>query len=130
CMRINREYADEVYDEYNEVFSYPPRVGREGLGDVLEIIARQSGKPQVEFKIDRFLDESLLDELAAEVFLNNWKRETSKNPICLGRNAEKSRCDHSRQRFLRKTNDRDFSLAFSVEENKRINQSRVNKKEV
>jgi len=67
-MRINRKYAEEVYEEYNEVFSYPPRVGREGLGDVVEIIARQSGKPQVEFKIDRFLDESLLDELAAEGF--------------------------------------------------------------
>jgi hypothetical protein len=50
------------------VFSYPPRVGRDGLREVLEIIARQSGKSQPEFKIDRFLDESLIDELAAEGF--------------------------------------------------------------
>jgi NitT/TauT family transport system substrate-binding protein len=67
-MRVNRQYAEEVYDEYQDVFSYPPRVGREGLADVLEMIARQSGKTQAEFKIDRYLDESILDELAAEGF--------------------------------------------------------------
>ena len=67
-MRIDHKYAEDIYEEYNGVFSYPPRVGREGLGDVLEIIARQSGKPSAEFKIDRFLDESLSDELAAEGF--------------------------------------------------------------
>jgi NitT/TauT family transport system substrate-binding protein len=27
-MRVNRKYAEEIYEEYNEVFSYPPRVGR------------------------------------------------------------------------------------------------------
>ncbi len=67
-MRISRKYADDIYEEYNQVFSYPPRVGRDGLREVLEIIARQSGKSQPEFKIDRFLDESLIDELAAEGF--------------------------------------------------------------
>lgn len=67
-MRVNRKYAEEVYEEYNQVFSYPPRVGRDGLREVLEIMSRQSGKPQTEFKIDRFVDESILDELAAEGF--------------------------------------------------------------
>jgi NitT/TauT family transport system substrate-binding protein len=67
-MRINRKYAEEVYEEYNQVFSYPPRVGQEGLQDVLDIMARQTGKPQGEFKIDRYLDESIMDEMAAEGF--------------------------------------------------------------
>lgn len=67
-MRVNRKYAEEVYEEYNGVFSYPPRVGRDGLQDVLEIMARQANKPQAEFKIDRFVDESIMDELAAEGF--------------------------------------------------------------
>ena len=67
-MRVNRKYADEVYEEYQDVFSYPPRVGREGLQDVLEIMARQTGKPQTEFEIDQYLDESIMDELAAEGF--------------------------------------------------------------
>src|SRR5882672_4100647 len=35
-MRVNRKYAEDVYEEYNEVFSYPPRLGRDGLQDVLE----------------------------------------------------------------------------------------------
>jgi NitT/TauT family transport system substrate-binding protein len=76
-MRVNRKYAEEVYDEYKDVFSYPPRVGRDGLGDVLEIIARQSGKLQGEFKNDRFVDESLLDELAAEGFFKKLESRSS-----------------------------------------------------
>jgi hypothetical protein len=68
-MRVDRKYAEEVYDEYKEVFSYPPRVGRDGLQDVLEIMSRQREKPQVEFKIDRYVDETMMDELAAEGFL-------------------------------------------------------------
>jgi ABC-type nitrate/sulfonate/bicarbonate transport system substrate-binding protein len=67
-MRVNRKYAEEVYEGYREVFSYPPRVGRDGLGDVLEIISRQTGNPQADLKIDRYVDESIMDELAAEGF--------------------------------------------------------------
>ena len=43
-MRVNRKYAEDVYEEYNQVFSYPPRLGRDGLQDVLEIMARQVNK--------------------------------------------------------------------------------------
>lgn len=67
-MRVNRKYAEEVYEEYNEVFSYPPRLGRDGLQDVLDIMAKQANKSQAEFKVDRFVDESIMDELAAEGF--------------------------------------------------------------
>ena len=67
-MRVNRKYAEEVYEEYNEVFSYPPRLGRDGLQDVLDIMAKQANKAQAEFKVDRFVDESIMDELAAEGF--------------------------------------------------------------
>jgi ABC-type nitrate/sulfonate/bicarbonate transport system substrate-binding protein len=76
-MRVNRNYADEIYEEYNQVFSYPPRVGRDGLREVLEIISRQLPKPQTDLKMDRFLDESLMDELAAEGFFK--KLETRNN---------------------------------------------------
>ncbi len=76
-MRVNRKYAEEVYEEYNEVFSYPPRVGREGLQDVLEIMARQANKPQAEFKIERFVDESLMDELAAEGFFKKLEARSN-----------------------------------------------------
>ena len=67
-MRVSRKNADEIYEEYNQVFSYPARVGRDGLREVLDILASQTGKPQSELRIDRFLDESLLDELTAEGF--------------------------------------------------------------
>lgn len=67
-LRVNRKSAEEIYEEYKDVFSFPPRVGREGLREVLDIIARQAEKPPAEFKTEAFLDESLLDELTAEGF--------------------------------------------------------------
>jgi ABC-type nitrate/sulfonate/bicarbonate transport system substrate-binding protein len=67
-MRVNSKYAEEVYEEYKDVFSYPPRVGREGLRDVLEIISRQTDQSPAELKIDRYVDESIMDDLAAEGF--------------------------------------------------------------
>jgi hypothetical protein len=76
-MRVKREYAEEVYQEYKDVFSYPPRVGRDGLQGVLDIMATQSGKPQADFKADRFVDESILDELAAEGFFKKAEARSS-----------------------------------------------------
>ncbi len=67
-LRVNRKPAEDIYEEYKDVFSFPPRVGREGLRDVLDIIARQSDKPPAEFKIESYLDESIMDELTAEGF--------------------------------------------------------------
>ncbi len=76
-MRVSRRNAEEIYEEYNQVFSYPPRVGRDGLREVLEIIARQSGKAQGELRIERFLDESLLDGLSAEGFFKKLEARSN-----------------------------------------------------
>jgi hypothetical protein len=76
-MRVNRKYAEGIYEQYNQVFSYPPRVGRDGLGEVLEILSRQTSKAQSDFRIDRFLDESLIDELSAEGFFKKLETRSS-----------------------------------------------------
>ena len=76
-MRVNRKYAEEIYEQYNQVFSYPPRVGRDGLGEVLAILSSQTGKTHPEFRIDRFLDESLIDELSAEGFFKKLEARSS-----------------------------------------------------
>lgn len=76
-MRVNRKYAEEVYEEYDQIFSYPPRVGRDGLQDVLDIMAKQANKPQAEFKVDRYVDESILDELAAEGFFKKLESRSN-----------------------------------------------------
>ena len=76
-MRVSRKNADEIYEEYNQVFSYPPRVGRDGLREVLGILSRQTGKSQSEFNVDRFLDESMLDELTAEGFFKKLEARSN-----------------------------------------------------
>jgi NitT/TauT family transport system substrate-binding protein len=76
-MRVDRKYAEEAYEEYKNVFSYPPRVGREGLQGVLEIMSTPSGKPAGEFKIDRYVDESIVDELMAEGFFKKLEARSN-----------------------------------------------------
>ena len=67
-VRVDRKVAEEGYDSYHNVFSYPPRTGRRGLQDVLEIVQKESTRPKAEFALNRFLDESILDELEQEGF--------------------------------------------------------------
>jgi ABC-type nitrate/sulfonate/bicarbonate transport system substrate-binding protein len=67
-VRVDRKVAEEGYDAYHNVFSYPPRTGRRGLQDVLEIVQKESSRPKAEFALNRFLDESILDELEQEGF--------------------------------------------------------------
>ena len=76
-MRVNRKYAEEVYEEYHQVFSYPPRVGRDGLQDVLDIMAKQTNKPPADFKVDRYVDESIMDELATEGFFKKLESRSN-----------------------------------------------------
>lgn len=67
-VRVDRKVAEEGYDAYHNVFSYPPRTGRRGLQHVLEIVQKESSRPKAEFALNRFLDESILDELEQEGF--------------------------------------------------------------
>jgi ABC-type nitrate/sulfonate/bicarbonate transport system substrate-binding protein len=76
-MRVNRKYAEEVYEEYDQVFSYPPRVGKDGLQDVLDVMAKQTNKPEAEFKVDRYVDESIMDELTADVFFTKLESRSN-----------------------------------------------------
>jgi ABC-type nitrate/sulfonate/bicarbonate transport system substrate-binding protein len=76
-MRVNRKYAEEVYEEYDQVFSYPPRVGKDGLQDALDVMAKQTNKPEAEFKVDRYVDESIMDELTADVFFTKLESRSN-----------------------------------------------------
>ena len=70
-LRIDRRLAEENYDENRDAYSFPPRVGRKGMQGVLDIIQQQTGKPNSEFAMSRFVDESLIDELEREGFFKN-----------------------------------------------------------
>jgi ABC-type nitrate/sulfonate/bicarbonate transport system substrate-binding protein len=76
-LRIERKVAEEGYNDYHSVFSFPPRTGRRGLEDVLEIVQKELNRPKAEFTLNRFLDESVLDEIEQEGF---FKRLTGEKP--------------------------------------------------
>jgi NitT/TauT family transport system substrate-binding protein len=74
-LKIPHKLAEENYKSIRDAFSYPPRVGRKGLQGVLDIIQQQTNRPKGEFEMNRFVDESILDELDKEGF---FKRLESK----------------------------------------------------
>ncbi len=74
-LKVDRKQAEANYEEYHAAFSAPPRVGRKGLADVLELMQHEAGKPQTALDVNRFVDESVLDELEKEGF---FKRLQSK----------------------------------------------------
>jgi NitT/TauT family transport system substrate-binding protein len=74
-LRINGKLAEEAYDGYYNVFSFPPRVGRRGVQDVIEIIQREPGRTKIDTDLSRFVDESILDELDREGFFKKLESE-------------------------------------------------------
>jgi hypothetical protein len=70
-LRLPAKLAEETYDAHQKVFAFPPRVGRKGVQDVLEIIGREPRRAKEDLKLSRFIDESTLDELEKEGFFKN-----------------------------------------------------------
>ncbi len=64
----NPKVMEETYQYYATAFSFPPRVSHEGLRHAMEMIGKGSAGAKVEGSVDKFLDESLLDELEREGF--------------------------------------------------------------
>ena len=67
-LKVDRKQAEENYEEYQAAFSAPPRVGRKGLAAVLELMQHETGKSKAELDVNRFVDETVLDELEKEGF--------------------------------------------------------------
>ncbi len=74
-LRVNPTTAREFYAQYENVFSFPPRVGRKGMAAVIELMQEETGRPKAEFELHRFLDESILDELEKEGFFKKLESE-------------------------------------------------------
>jgi ABC-type nitrate/sulfonate/bicarbonate transport system substrate-binding protein len=67
-LRVDRKQAAENYEEYRGAFSLPPRVGKKGLAAVLELMQQETGKSKADLNVNRFVDESVLDEMEREGF--------------------------------------------------------------
>ena len=72
-LKVDRKQAEENYHEYQSAFSAPPRVGRNGLASVLELMQHETGKSKAELDVNRFVDESVLDELEKEGFFKRFQ---------------------------------------------------------
>jgi len=77
-LRLDSKSSEEAYDGYHNVFSYPPRVGRRGLQDVLDIIQRELGRPKADADFGRLVDESVLDGLEQDGFFKKLETEYSR----------------------------------------------------
>lgn len=69
---------EENYNVYGRIFAFPPRVGRKGLEGVLEQIQQQTGAPKADFEMERFLDESIIDDLEREGFFKKIAKDGAK----------------------------------------------------
>ena len=69
----NPTALEQTYRYFAPQFSFPTRVSLNGLRNTIEMIAKEDSK--VETKLDKYLDESILDELEKEGF---FKRITGK----------------------------------------------------
>jgi NitT/TauT family transport system substrate-binding protein len=74
-LRVNAAAAREFYQLYEHAFSFPPRVGRKGMAAVIDVIQEETGRPRAEFELNRFLDESVLDELEKEGFFKKLEAQ-------------------------------------------------------
>jgi NitT/TauT family transport system substrate-binding protein len=74
-LRVSPTTAREFYDLYGNAFSFPPRVGRKGMAAVMDIIQEETGRPKAEFELNRFVDESVIDELEKEGFFKRLEVE-------------------------------------------------------
>ncbi|HEX2229624.1 MAG TPA: ABC transporter substrate-binding protein [Candidatus Binatia bacterium] len=62
----NAKALEETYRYFAPQFSFPTRVSQSGLRNTLEMIAQEN--PKLETNLDKYLNESILDELEQEGF--------------------------------------------------------------
>ena len=69
----NVKALEETYQYFAPKFAFPIRVSKEGMRNTLEMVAADT--PKLDMNLNRYMDESLLDELEKEGF---FKRITGK----------------------------------------------------
>ncbi|HEY7219187.1 MAG TPA: ABC transporter substrate-binding protein [Candidatus Binatia bacterium] len=69
----NAKALAETYQYFAPKFAFPIRISRAGMRNTVEMLAKESSK--IDTNVDRYIDESILDELDKEGF---FKRITGK----------------------------------------------------
>ena len=72
----NPKGIEETYQYFARKFSFPTRVSHAGLRNTLELLSQRSPGAKLDMNVNKYLDESTLDELEREGF---FKRLAGKN---------------------------------------------------
>ena len=62
---------EQTHAYFAPKFSFPPRVDPDGMRNVLDQVSQREPEARRPFRVDRFLDESITDELEKEGFFNS-----------------------------------------------------------
>ena len=68
----NPKAIEETYQYIAPSFSFPPRISHQGLRNTLEMVAQKAPGGKVDSSLERYLDESTLDELEKEGFFKKF----------------------------------------------------------
>jgi ABC-type nitrate/sulfonate/bicarbonate transport system substrate-binding protein len=72
----NPAVVEETYKYFAATFSFPPRVSHEGMRIAIEMLAQRSPETKLDKNVDKYVDESLLDELERDGY---FKKLSGKN---------------------------------------------------
>ncbi|MGE5306501.1 MAG: ABC transporter substrate-binding protein [Alphaproteobacteria bacterium] len=64
----NPAVVEETYKYFAATFSFPPRISRDGMRIAIDMLAQRSSETKLDKNVDRYIDESLLDELERDGF--------------------------------------------------------------
>jgi len=64
----NPKGIEETYQYFAARFSFPPRVSHDGLRNTLELLSQRNPGAKIDMNVNKYLDESTLDELEKEGF--------------------------------------------------------------
>src|SRR5262249_2668681 len=70
----NAKAVEETYQYVAPSFSFPTRVSHQGLKNTLEMVAQKAPGGKVDTNIEKYLDESTLDELDKEGFFKKFSK--------------------------------------------------------
>lgn len=72
----NPKGIEETYQYFAKKFSFPTRVSQDGLRNTLELLSQRASPTKLDMNVNRYIDESTLDELDKEGF---FKRLTGRS---------------------------------------------------
>lgn len=69
----NPKALEETYKYFAPQFSFPTRVSQDGMQNTLELIAKEN--PKLDTRIDKYVDEGIMDELEKEGFFKGFAKK-------------------------------------------------------